>query len=509
MRQILKTNNVKLWVLIALLTLFYGFAFIFSEFYGSPFGGIKDFCILAMQWGVVVMGTMGLLYALVLNKYVFAVFFPLLTVLCTLLTYFRYTLQVALTPMIIDLALINDVRTCMDVVSFQLIIWIILSLCFSAFCVYYRWKYIKVEKWYFHLLVAFVFIMLTNAWIPRFIRPVTERMPYSIYYNICRYLDEKEIVAEKRDTFNASQATCHSDSLTVVFVLGESLRYDHLQLNGYERNTTPLLAKDTSVVSFPDIYTEEYYTHTSVPHILTRADSIYPERAYNEQSFITLFKQAGYRTSWIANQESVDTYVYFMNECDTLIYANRGQSLYKFDKWLDGDLLPYYEDELQHRNSKKFVLLHTIGSHWWYNARFPDSFEQFKPVIKSRVVSACTHEEMINSYDNTVLYTDYIISRLIDELKEKKAILFFLSDHGEALGEDGYYLHAEDYPMSHRPACFVWYSSSYALAYPDKIRNLKNNKMKRYRTDFMFHSILDAADIESEYMNKDFSILKD
>lgn len=74
--------------------------------------------------------------------------------------------------------------------------------------------------------------MLTNAWIPRFIRPVTERMPYSIYYNICRYLDEKEIVAEKRDTFNASQATCHSDSLTVVFVLGESLRYDHLQLNG-------------------------------------------------------------------------------------------------------------------------------------------------------------------------------------------------------------------------------------------------------------------------------------
>ena len=90
MRRILKTNNVKLWVLIALLTLFYGFAFIFSEFYGSPFGGIKDFCILAMQWGVVVMGTMGLLYALVLNKYVFAVFFPLLTVLCTLLTYFRY-----------------------------------------------------------------------------------------------------------------------------------------------------------------------------------------------------------------------------------------------------------------------------------------------------------------------------------------------------------------------------------------------------------------------------------
>lgn len=508
MRWILKTNSIKLWVLTALLTLFYGFAFIFSEFYGSPFEGIKDFCILGMQWGVILIATMGLLYILILNKYIFSVFFPLLTVLCTVLTYFRYTINVALTPMIIDLALINDARTCLDVFSFQLVIWIMLSLCFSIYCVYYRWKYIKVTKWYFHLLAALILIMLTNSWISRFVRPVSERMPYSIYYNICRYLDERRIVSEERNTFKNSDIVCHSDSITVIFVLGESLRSDHLQINGYERNTTPNMARDTAIISFPNIYTEPYYTHTSVPHILTRADSIYPERAYNEQSFITLFKQAGYRTSWIANQESVDTYVYFMNECDTLIYANRGQSLYKFDKWLDEDLLSFYKNELQQKDAKKLILLHTIGSHWWYNARFPDSFEEFKPVIKSRVVSSCTKEEMINSYDNTVLYTDYIVSQIINELKGAKAILFFLSDHGEALGEDGYYLHAEDHSILHHPASFVWYSPAYALAYPDKVQNLKNNRMKRYRTDFMFHSILNAVDIESKYINKDFSILK-
>lgn len=509
MGRILKTNNAKLWIFTIALTLFYGFTFIFSEFYGSPFDGIKDFCILAMQWGVVLIGSAGLLYTLVLNKYVFAIFFPLITVLCTILTYFRYTLQVALTPMIIDLALINDARTCLDIVSLQLIIWVILALIFSVLCIYYRWKYIKIDMWYFHIIISLSLIMLTNVWVYRFVRPVTERMPYSIYYNICRYLEEKKVVSENRNTFNNSNTICYGDSLVVVFVLGESLRYDHLQINGYERNTTPTLAKNNSVVSFPNIYTEAYYTHTSVPHILTRADSIYPERAYTEQSFITLFNQAGYRTAWIANQESVDTYVYFMNECDTLIYANRGQSLYKFDKWLDGDLLPYYSDELKRNDNRKFILLHTIGSHWWYNARYPDSFEQYKPVIKSRVVSACTREEMVNSYDNTVLYTDYVIGKLIDELKNKKAVLFFLSDHGEALGEDGNYLHAEDFPASHRPACFVWYSSSYANQYPEKIRSLNDNRMKYYRTDFMFHSILDAADIESKYINKDFSILHD
>ncbi|OJU49090.1 MAG: hypothetical protein BGN96_00495 [Bacteroidales bacterium 45-6] len=358
-------------------------------------------------------------------------------------------------------------------------------------------------------MVAVAFILLTNKWIYSFQRPVSERMPYSIYYNITRYFEEKHIAAETRTTFSKIPVLCKEDTLTVVFVVGESLRSDHLQLNGYDRKTTPLLAKDSAVTSYPHIYTQPCYTHTSVPRILTRADSIHPEKAYEEQSFITLFKRAGFHTAWIANQESVSTYVYFMKECDTLAYANRGKSLYQFGKWLDGDLLPYYKKEMQRRNSpKKLIILHTIGSHWWYNARYPDTYRKFAPVISSRVVSSCTKEEMVNSYDNTILYSDYVINEFIKDLRNENAVLFFLSDHGEALGENGHFLHADDYPSLHNPASFVWYSPKYFRNHPEKICNLKKNREKKYTTDYLFHSILDAAGIDCAVVNPKLSIMR-
>ena len=507
MKRIFELNNVKLYLLIVLLSLFYGFVFTFSEFYGSPFDGIKDFFILAMQWSVIFFATVGLMTLLILNKYIFSITFPFLTLVCTVLTYFRYTANISLTPMVIDLALINDARTCLEVFSVQLVVWIVISLIFSAAVVYYRWKYITIERWYIPFSIGLFIVILTNCLVSSFVRPISERMPYSVYYKVRAYLDERKIIAAERSLFSG-KADSDADSLTVVLVIGESLRYDHLGFNGYSRNTTPLLAKDSNLVSYPNVYTEPCFTHTSVPHMLTRADSLNPERAYTEQSFITLFKQAGYRTSWLANQESVVTYVYFMNECDTLAYANSGKSLYIFDKWLDTDLLPMYKQELNRKEDKKFILLHTIGSHWWYNSHFTDSFEVFKPTIKSRVISSCSREEMINSYDNTVLFTDYFLDKVIRELKDKKAILLFLSDHGESLGEDGYYTHGVDRPILHRPACFIWYSDSYEHTFPEKIKQLKENKNGYYRSDFLFHSILDAGSVNTTYRSDGFSIFK-
>ncbi|MBR5147523.1 MAG: phosphoethanolamine transferase, partial [Bacteroidales bacterium] len=293
-----------------------------------------------------------------------------------------------------------------------------------------------------------------------------------------------------------------------VFVIGESLRSDHLQINGYERETTPYLVKEDNIVMLTDIYTEACFTHTSVPHIMTQADSLNPQKAYNEQSFVTIFNNAGFRTTWIANQESVSTYAYFMNECDTLIYVNGSKSVYTFDKWLDEDILPYLEDELQDSNPTQLHIVHSIGSHWWYNSHYTDEFERYKPVVMSRVVSSNTQEEMINSYDNTILYTDYFIKNTIDLIRDKKAILVYLSDHGESLGEDGYFLHGTDRPELHYPAAFVWYSDKYAQSFPDHIDNLKKNSGKRYRSDYLFHSIIDAADITTEYKNPQLSIFR-
>lgn len=492
---------------IFIITVAYALIFTLSEFSDSPYSNFHDFMVLAFQWVAIAVGTFGLLYLLSINKYIFAITFPLLVAFSTVLAYYRYTVNATLTPMTIELALINDLRTNMQVVSWQLVSLILLSLVVSVAIVWLRWKKISFTRPYIHLIVAIGIIFMTNSFIPQLKRPLTQRMPYSIYYNFKLYFEIRDVAAEHRETFT-SESVANSDSLVVVFVIGESLRNDHLQINGYERETTPYLMEEDNLVSLTDIYGAECFTHTSVPQIMTRADSANPQRAYDEQSFVTIFKDAGFRTTWIANQESVATYAYFMNECDTLIYVNGDKSVYTFDKWLDEDILPHLENELKDDNPTQLHILHSIGSHWWYNSHYTDEFERYTPVIKSRVVSSNTQEEMINSYDNTILYTDYFIKETIDLIRDKKSILIFLSDHGESLGEDGYYLHGADRPELHYPAAFVWYSDKYAQSFPDMIENLKDNSDKKYRSDYLFHSIIDAADITTEYIEPQLSVFR-
>lgn len=132
-----------------------------------------------------------------------------------------------------------------------------------------------------------------------------------------------------------------------------------------------------------------------------------------------------------------------------------------FDQWLDEDILPYYNRIIDSEYSKKLIILHTIGSHWWYNLHYTKEYEVYKPVLKSKIIAYCTDEEIRNSYDNTILYTDYILSEIIDKLKDKNAVLIFVSDHGEALGDDSFYLHGI-LSSGHVPyGKFVWWSEKY------------------------------------------------
>ena len=128
------------------MTVFYGIFFIFSDFYKMPYSGIKDFVILFLQWCVVLFATFGVLHLLSLNKYVYAVTFPVLTFLCSVLAYFRFTANVSFTPMAIDLALVNDARTSMEVVTMALVLFFLLSLAVSILFVWVRFKYIRMGK---------------------------------------------------------------------------------------------------------------------------------------------------------------------------------------------------------------------------------------------------------------------------------------------------------------------------------------------------------------------------
>lgn len=498
--------NTRFYIFVLIVSLFFGICFTSTDFLTIPASAFSDWIALGLQWAVVVTALFFLVMLLAVNAYVFAFTFPLLTLLSSVLAYFRFTMNAALTPMVLDAALENDYRTSAELCSSGLLLFVTGSLLLSVFFAYYRIRYIQIRKPFYIFCAALLFLLVVTQ-TDRFKRPISERIPFNIYYTVMKYWEEKQIVREERTDLTAGAVCREEEDLTVVLVIGESLRPDHLGFNGYERNTTPFLSKE-DIISFPHVYTEQTYTNRSIPHLLTRADSTDYNRAYKEKSFVSFFNACGFYTVWLANQEAADTYAYFMNECDSLFYVNMEKSTYVFDKWVDGDLYPYFDRTLQVDSGKKLIILHTIGSHWWYNSHFTDETTVFTPLVKSKIISSNTKEEMINSYDNTIVYTDYFIKGLIDRLRDKKAVLLYQSDHGEALGEDGVWLHAAESPYTHQAAAFVWMSPSYKQAYPQKYEKADGNALKRFRTDYLWHSILDAAEISSEYRNDSLSIFR-
>jgi glucan phosphoethanolaminetransferase (alkaline phosphatase superfamily) len=498
-------NAARLWLFAAAATLFVGAAYTSADFFTAPAAGVKDAAVLFFQWAVVALAVFPVIFLLSLNKFVFAAVFPLICFLSGILTYFRYTTGTTFTTMILNVALDHDMTNSAQLISSPLIAVAAGSLVAGIVFAVVRFKQIGKINFLILHLVAGLFILIVILKIPNIRRPAAERIPLNIFFVTERYFSEKRAVQIIRPPL-PSPVSCGDDKPITVFVIGESLRPDHLGFNGYEKNTTPFLSQE-DVISFPNIYSEATFTNASIPVIMTRADSIDSPVAETERSFIDLFKQCGYFSAWLANQEQRNSYYYFMKECDTLIYGNINKSTYVFDLWTDELLLPSFDSLIENRQDNMLLVLHTIGSHWYFNAHYPEEeFRKFVPVTKSRIVSANTREEMINAYDNTVLYTDYFIYSLINRLRDKNAVLIYLSDHGEALGENGKWLHAIDAPEVHSTACFFWLSPQYKALHAEKYDALQANRNRHYSTNFLFHTILESAGIESDVVEKQKSL---
>ena len=507
LNNIYSSASLKLLRFCFIISLLYGITFLLAEFYDNPFSSFHDFIILALQWLAIEIAIFGLIYIISINKYFFCVSFPIITVLSTIIAYYRCTLHLTLMPEVIELLLENDLRTSMDVVSWQLVLWIMLALLVSVLISMKRFRMENIPCQWLHLTVSLIIVMVSlNVGTTN--NAIVKRIPYSIFFTIAEYLDNRISVEIVRQDFKGS-AVCNTDSMTVVFIIGESLRASSMQVNGYERATTPLLCKEKNAVSMSNIYSDYNLTHLSIPHFMTRSDEKHPDRAYNERSFISLMKRAGYSTAWLANQESIKSFVYFIKECDRVKYVSSGKVSYIYEKWLDTDLLPYYDEELQRPAARKLIILHTVGSHWYYNTHFTDEYEKYKPITDSKILSSNTFEQIRNSYDNSILFSDYFWNQVINRLRNRNAVLIYLSDHGECMGEDGYFIHGSvDNEPQHLPGCFIWYSDEYARRYPQKVKSLRSNKDKRYKSYFLFHSILDAADIKSGYINNSMNIFR-
>ncbi|GAA4816278.1 phosphoethanolamine transferase [Litoribaculum gwangyangense] len=225
-----------------------------------------------------------------------------------------------------------------------------------------------------------------------------------------------------------------TDNEVLVVVLGESTTRGHMQIYGYERETTPLLhsIKD-SLFIYNNVISTDVFTLKSVPKMLTSLDN--DNTNDTTSSIVQIFNTAGFKTFWLANQRPISYHDNAINKiassCNQFKFYNYIDDLET--NILDEVILSDYSKILS-EPGKKVVFIKLIGTHFDYKKRYPEAYNVF--VSNS---NTSTKIENINNYDNAVLYNDFIMFSLISELKiqNKKSALIYLSDHGENVYDNG------------------------------------------------------------------------
>jgi len=458
-----------------------------------PYGNLKAFFIYCSHFLLLQFSIFGFVYLFSLSKKFFQILFPILFIILVSLSFWVYTQDITISTGMIQVILEANLDIALDILSLESIIYLIIS----SSCLFFfmrRFRKVKLSSvksplFLVSILAVSTFFLVENYKYGAFRR----RLPYNVYFGLLEYAKKPNLKLKKVK----ENIVTNEKNVQIIFVLGESVRADHLSLNGYNRNTTPLLSNQKNIVSFNKVYTPLTYTAISVPQILT-SKSINDKDSEEEISLFSLLRKANFDTEWIGNQSLEKSYKDIVHSNESVTVIDKFHSVLSFKKEKDLSLLKYFsiDDSL---TKNKISTIHMIGSHWYYNSRFDSNLEYFKPITSSKYIGSSSAEEIINSYDNTILYLDYFLNNLIEKLKKssKKSILIYLSDHGEILGEDGRWMHAQGHNASKNPAMLVWFSENFENSYPLKISNLKSKKKYSITTDFLFHSILDIAKIEN------------
>ncbi|WP_421507568.1 kdo(2)-lipid A phosphoethanolamine 7''-transferase [Erwinia rhapontici] len=255
------------------------------------------------------------------------------------------------------------------------------------------------------------------------------------------------------------------DDTYVVFVIGETTRWDHMGLLGYERDNTPKLSKEKNLVAFRGESCDTS-TKLSLRCMFVREGGTMdnPGRTLKEQNVFSVLKSLG----WSSDLYAMQSEVWFYNNTNADSYAFReqiGSEKRNQGKSVDDMLLiPELKSSIDdHPKGKHLVILHTKGSHYLYSQRYPREFARYQPECMG-VDDTCSKAMLINAYDNSILYVDTMLDSVFDQLRDKKAIVFYAADHGESISEN-MHLHGTPRnmapPEQFRVPMIVWASDKY------------------------------------------------
>ncbi len=328
-------------------------------------------------------------------------------------------------------------------------------------------------------------------------------MPWSYLINTVRSQINTKSSLEDQTLLPPATFT-DNEKMIVVLVIGESARAQNFSLYGYKRNTNPQL-QSLKVIALKNTTSCATYTTASVrcllSHTGTNSDKYEALPSYLQRQGVDVT----WRTkNWGEPAINVKTY-----EKDSDLVTNCKGNGCKNDEVL---LTNLKEHILSSTQQKQLIVLHTYGSHGpAYYQKYTANFDYFKPSCKSVVLDKCTNQELINAYDNTILYTDYFLSKIINILQSLENIptlFIYISDHGESLGEYNLYLHGTPFSLApdvqKKVPFIIWMSESFkekkAIS-DDKLRQRKEHGSRN-----IFHSIMGAFNMSSEIYDSDFDI---
>jgi lipid A ethanolaminephosphotransferase len=434
--------------------------------------------------------------------------------------YFMDAYQIVIDDDMIDNVLRTDMAESLDLVSFKLVLYLLTIGLVPAFLVYrvriVRQSYKRALISRVALLGGAIAIAAGNLFLfgDYYASFAREHKSLRLYANPSYYLYSVgktigKVFKQAPQTLKAVAEDARvpesdEDRELVILVVGETARADHFSLNGYPRETNPLLAKE-KIASFTNTWACGTSTAVSVPCMFSIYDheDYSKEKARNTENLLDVLQRAGVNVIWLDNNsdsKGVAERVPYQSykspdvnpDCDSECR----------DEGMLENLQSYID---QHPDGDIFIVLHQMGNHGpAYYKRYPAAYERFTPVCQTSELADCERQAIDNTYDNAILYTDYFLSRVIALLKQNsdifEAAMFYISDHGESLGENNLYLHglpdllAPDV-QKHVPMIF-WFSDSYqedGVSAEQLLPRLTEN----YSHDNVFHTVLGLFEVET------------
>lgn len=443
--------------------------------------------------------------------------------------YFVNSLGVVITPDQIQNMLQTDAREVRDLWSMRLVIW---TLVFVVFPLFIIWM-LKIQPaslghqlvhkslssvvslglilgLLFCFYVDYAAIFREHRDLKGMLSPQNSIASTLSYYKKKAPKANLPLVAFGEDAHLLQQAQMQDHPKLMVLVVGETARAESFALNGYTRNTNPELSK-LAVINFNQVSSCGTATAVSVPCMFSgMSRETYDEQlASHREGLLDIAQRAGYQVTWIDNNSGCK------GACDRVQKYQIPAQLKQ--KWCDAsgecfdeilvDSLKDYLAHLDKNNPKpQLIVLHQMGSHGpAYFKRSKTPYQPFQPTCNSNAIQGCSTEELKNSYDNSIVYTDHVLAQIVETLKQQTQYqtgFWYLSDHGESTGEHGLYLHGAPYSMAptqqtHVPM-LMWFSDAWKQQNTHQVSCLKGQTGQARSHDHLFPSLLSLLDIKTQ-----------